>query len=245
MRKDDFFEILGELDDDIVKGAKTTMKKKLNWKVWGTMAVCLCLIVAGTTALLQQNSSTTPGGISIPGTGSTAGIDAGNSDGMTSTYSVAVYPGTESEENVESAEVVSLTEAETLVHPLAEHLPKQLPDGFHYGRGSVYNTTMKDGTQYNMLRIEYITGDIPEQKFAEDGGEVVPDPEQIGDIFTVCVMNYEPKTDRSIYSNQEEITGPLLGETGGVYFRSGDCFIGVFTETAELTAVLDALRKIE
>ncbi len=78
------------------------------------MAACLCLIVAGTTALLQQNSSTTPGGISIPGTGSTAGIDAGNSDGMTSTYSVAVYPGTESEENVESAEVVSLTEAETL-----------------------------------------------------------------------------------------------------------------------------------
>ena len=75
--------------------------------------------------------------------------------------------------------------------------------------------------------------------------EVVPDPEQIGDTFTVCVMNYEPKTDRSIYSNQEEITGPLLGETGGVYFRSGDCFIGVFTETAELTAVLDALRKIE
>ncbi len=97
MRKEDFFEILGELDDDIVKGAKTTMKKKLNWKVWGTMAACLCLIVAGTTALLQQNSSTTPGGISIPGTGSTAGIDAGNSDGMTSTYSVAVYPGTESE----------------------------------------------------------------------------------------------------------------------------------------------------
>ncbi|MFR6456922.1 MAG: hypothetical protein ACLUPG_10395 [Roseburia faecis] len=96
MRKEDFFEILGELDDDIVKGAKTTMKKMLNWKVWGTMAACLCLIVAGTTALLQQNSSTTPGGISIPGTGSTAGIDAGNSDGMTSTYSVAVYPGTES-----------------------------------------------------------------------------------------------------------------------------------------------------
>ena len=89
------------------------------------------------TALLQQDSSTIPGGISIPGTGGTAGIDAGNSDGMTSTYSVAVYPSTESEENVESAEVASLTEEETLAHPLAEHLPNQLPDGFHYGRGSV------------------------------------------------------------------------------------------------------------
>ena len=32
MRKEDFFEVLGELDDDIVKGAKITMKKKMNWK---------------------------------------------------------------------------------------------------------------------------------------------------------------------------------------------------------------------
>ena len=78
------------------------------------MAACLCLIVAGTTALLQQDSSTILGGISIPGTGGTAGIDAGNSDGMTSTYSVAVYPSTESEENVESAEVASLTERRNL-----------------------------------------------------------------------------------------------------------------------------------
>lgn len=33
MRKEDFFEILGELDDDIVKGAKTTMKKKLGARI--------------------------------------------------------------------------------------------------------------------------------------------------------------------------------------------------------------------
>ena len=47
MRKEDFFEVLGELDDDIVKGAKITMKKKMNWKAWGAMAAYLCLIVAG------------------------------------------------------------------------------------------------------------------------------------------------------------------------------------------------------
>lgn len=46
MRKEDFFEVLGELDDDIVKGAKTPMKKKLNWKIWGTMAACLVLVCA-------------------------------------------------------------------------------------------------------------------------------------------------------------------------------------------------------
>lgn len=45
MRKEDFFEVLGELDDDIVKGAKIPMKKKMNWKIWGTMAACLCLVI--------------------------------------------------------------------------------------------------------------------------------------------------------------------------------------------------------
>lgn len=44
MRKEDFFEVLGELDDDIVKGAKTIMKKKVYWKVWGTMAACLAIV---------------------------------------------------------------------------------------------------------------------------------------------------------------------------------------------------------
>lgn len=45
MRKEDFFEVLGELDDDIVKGAKTTMKKRMNWKAWGAMAACLIVVL--------------------------------------------------------------------------------------------------------------------------------------------------------------------------------------------------------
>lgn len=240
MRKEDFFEVLGELDDDIVKGAKITMKKKMNWKAWGAMAACLCLVV-GAIALLQENSAS--GGIlsSITGGG---GMDLGN-DGMTHTYSVAVYPATESEENVDTADIVILTEQETLDNPLADHLPKQLPEGFHYGRGSVYNTVMKDGTLYNMLRVEYITGEIPEPEFAEDGGEVVPNPELLGDTFTVCVMNYEPETNISIYSSQEDITASILEENGVVYIRSGDCYIGVFADTAEPANVLDALRNIK
>ena len=236
MKKEDFFEVLGELDDDIVKGAKTIMKKKMNWRTWGAMAACLCLVVLA-AALLA--SSDIP--LAITGGG---GMDLGN-DGMTYNYSVAVYPATESEDNVDTADVVSLTEQEALDNPLADYLPKQLPEGFHYGRGSIYNTVMKDGTQYNMLRIEYITGEIPKPQFAEDGGEAVPNPELLGDTFTVCVMNYEPETDISIYSSQEDITVSLLEEDGAVYIHSGDCYIGVFTDTAEPANVLDALRNIK
>ncbi len=44
MKKEDFFEVLGEIDDDIVKGAKSTMKKKMNWKMWGGLAACFALV---------------------------------------------------------------------------------------------------------------------------------------------------------------------------------------------------------
>lgn len=246
MRKDDFFEVLGEIDDDILKGAKTNMemKKKMNWKVWGgAAAACLCL-AAGAAVILHQSSSgkVDVGGVPVAGVGGAViGDEGGNESVM---YSVAVYPAFESEKNVASAEVVSLTESEALNNPLAKHLPKELPEGFHYGRGSVYNTVMKDGARYNMLRVEYISGTIPEQQFTEDGGVSVPNPEVIGDLFTVCVMNHEPEIDTSIYSSNEEVTLSLLEENGSAYIRLGDCCVGIFTGTAEPATVLDAIKNI-
>ena len=204
------------------------------------MAACLCLVIAGAAALSQQNNLT-PGGISIPGTGGEGGVDGGKEGVM---YSVAVYPATESEENVASADVISLTENEALNNSLAEHLPKQLPEGFHYGRGSLYSTVMKDETQYHMLRVEYISGEIPEQQFTEDGGAIAPDPETIGDVFIVCVMNYEPETDHNIYTSSEEVSLSLLEENRNACIRTEDCYVLVFTNTAEPAAVWDALRNI-
>ena len=46
MRKEDFFEVLGELDDDIVEGAKIPMKKKMNWKVLRTAAIAAVFSIA-------------------------------------------------------------------------------------------------------------------------------------------------------------------------------------------------------
>lgn len=246
MRKDDFFEVLGEIDDDILKGAKTNMemKKKMNWKAWGgAAAACLCL-AAGAAVILYQSSSgkVDVGGVPAAGIGGAVIDDEGGNESVM--YSVAVYPAFESEKNVASAEVVSLTENEALNNPLAKHLPEELPEGFHYGRGSVYNTVMKDGAQYNMLRVEYISGTIPEQQFAEDGGAIMPDPNTIGDLFTVCVMNYEPKIDTSVYSAVEEVTLSALEENGSAFVRLGDCYVGIFTETAESAAVLDAVKNI-
>jgi len=54
VRKEELFEVLGELDDDIVKGAEIPVKKKLNWKHWGTMAACLAAAVILGIGLFQS-----------------------------------------------------------------------------------------------------------------------------------------------------------------------------------------------
>lgn len=241
MNSKKFSEAMSELDSKYVNEAINYKKKakKPVWVKWGAMAACLCLVVAGAVVLSQQNGLT-PGDISTPGIGAEGGVDGGNEGVM---YSVAVYPATESNENVVSADVISLTENEALNNSLADHLPKQLPDGFHYGRGSLYSTVMKDGAQYNMLRVEYVSGEIPEQQFSEDGGAIAPDA--LGEVFIVCVMNYEPDTNNNIYSSTEEVTLSLLEENEGVSIRTGDCYVSVFIDTAEPTAVLDALKNIE
>lgn len=229
MKVEDFCEILGDIDESYVEQAKTDRKaKRSGWMKWGAMAACLCLIAAGAAVVFQLDF---------------LHIDTGS--GENGLYSVSVFPATERPEDVASAEVVSLTESEALNSALAAHLPQQLPEGFHYGRGSIYHTVMKDGTQYNMLRIEYLTGTIPEQKLTDDGGAVAPDLEVMGEYFTVCVMNFEPKTHASIYPSSEEVTGSILEETGAAYLQSGDCYVGVFTETAEPAAVLQALKSID
>lgn len=66
MKKEDFFEVLGELDDNIVKEAKLTMKKKGNWKIWGTIAACVCLMIcaAAIPRLIENPNDSASGDIS-------------------------------------------------------------------------------------------------------------------------------------------------------------------------------------
>ncbi len=226
MKSEDLYEAVGDISEKHILAARAPAKKKKPlWVKWGAVAACLALVVAGTGILLQQGSR-----------------DSGLSEG--GAYSVAVYPGGERAEDVASAEVTSLMESEALGHELAKYLPAQLPDGFHYGRGSIYDTLMKDGTQYHMLRIEYISGAIPEEQFTADGGAIAPDLEAMGDLFTLCVMNYKPETDIGIYASKEEITASLLEENGAAYLRCGDCYVGVFLETAKPETVWEALRSI-
>lgn len=56
MRKKEFFEVLGKLDDDIVKGAKLTMKRKVSWKVWVAMAACFTVMLFTVPSIFSNYS---------------------------------------------------------------------------------------------------------------------------------------------------------------------------------------------
>lgn len=231
MKNEMLLRAIGNIDDTLIHNAVNDVPKRKNhiWLKYGTIAVCLCVMVAGGIVLSKN-------GLSKNGTGHECGAEGD--------YSFAVFPASEDFENVYSAKVTSVTENEMSNNDLAEYLPVQLPDGFHYGRGSVYNTTMKDGTQYNMIRVEYITGTIPEQQFSVDGGAIAPELKDIGELFTIRVMDYEPETNINIYSDADEITKSILEENGSVYIRSDNCYVGIFVETATPEAVLETIGCI-
>ncbi|WP_298020113.1 hypothetical protein [uncultured Dysosmobacter sp.] len=56
MKKEDFFEALCELDDDLLRGAETPVRKKMNWRIWGTIAACFAVFVAISGILSYFNS---------------------------------------------------------------------------------------------------------------------------------------------------------------------------------------------
>ena len=244
MRKEEFFEVLGELDDDIVKGAKTSMKENTNckdrkygWLKWGAVAACLCLVIGGVFIYLNQSNVK-------PGAGGGPEPIGGFPDGVDPIIaSLAVFPETEDIVNVENATIESITEADAYeVDTLGRYLPASLPGNYHFGNASLYETTMKDGTKYYMLRVTYTTG----TQTTSQGEDVAPDPNSEGNSFAVLIMNYKPKTKNQIYK-PSDITESKLNEIGGTTFHISyeDIFVGISPLSAtpdDIIAVVNSIK---
>ncbi|MGN0690633.1 MAG: hypothetical protein ACI4KH_09460 [Oscillospiraceae bacterium] len=70
MKKEEFCLALNEIDDEYVKGAREKMKetRKINFKMIGAVAACLCVIGMGTVAVVRNadmSVSTKPNPIPI------------------------------------------------------------------------------------------------------------------------------------------------------------------------------------
>lgn len=209
MKKEDMFEAVNGIDDEYIEKSEAKPKNK-SWVKLGGIAACLCLVIIGAFAIFKPAE---PGG----------GVDAGgNVDGMAGHYSIAVFPPDESLENVADAQIITLSEAEAYsFETLGAHLPTELPEGYYYHSAYLYDTTMKDGTKYNSLRVTYANGEYPEEIVTEDGGVQVPDMNEMPDEFLVIVSNFKPTEEIELYysGDTEELKngGVWVEIAGGVY----------------------------
>ena len=235
-----FSDAMSELDTKYVDEALNYTKKGKRpiWIKWGAMAACLCLVIAGIAI------SQIPGVFPDHGVGGApVGIQPDGVDPIIA--SIAAYPATEKVEDVADATYESISEADAYeFDTLGEYLPTSLPDGYHFGKANLYETTMKDGTKYYLLRVQYITGNDAAQGNMEE--EVAADPNYFGKSFVVSVTNYKPKTEKQIYASTD-ITESLLEKIGGATFHIsyGDIYVGISPERATFGDILAAIASIK
>lgn len=228
MKNEKLLSAIGQIDDNLIHGAvnDAPKKKRSIWVKWGAMAACLCLVISG--AVLWNNNSNPSGSITEQGSGPIQGGDVVPEGVDPIVASVAVIPAGVSLLDVADATSVSISEEDARnVEDLGAYLPNVLPDWCHYGVASYYETTMKDGTRYHMIRVtyEYKAGSV---SAPVDESEQTPS-ETIGNsAFLWMVLGHRPDTDLPIYQS-EEVTALLLDEiNGGVFYIEYDgIYVGI------------------
>lgn len=238
MTREDLFETIGGIDEDLAASALTEGRRPaIPWRRWGALAACLCLVLGGALCYtLRRQGRDLPGAVlggggMDTGGGAYIGEDGPEPSGSWDhlpegmdpvTASIASFPAGESLENVETAEVISLTQAEAeALEGIGEHLPTALPDGYFFGWANLYETTMKDGTVYRHLMVSYNDTVPPEPVYTEDGGQAAPSPEELGESFRLSVWAYRPDTDRPFY-DPDALTAADIEAMGGSIFHL-DC----------------------
>lgn len=243
MRGQEMLEVIENLNPAYIETAAQKPKtRKSGLFRFSAIAACVCVIIAGAIVwgnYWQQGKIPEFGG----GVG---GEEPGGNwpDGVDPIIaSVAVIPAGEELKDV--ADAITLPIAETdarAVNELGRYLPTELPGDCRYGKAAHYRTMMKDGTEYQMLRVTYESGEASIPAPVPENGETAS--EMTGNTaFLWMVWGHRPDTDRPIYP-PEEISVSLIEQQGGMvfYIDYGGIFIGI--ERMDVSAE-DLLTVIE
>ena len=256
-----FSDAMGNIGDRYIEdAAEYSVKKGSARLLWtATAAACLCIAtVVGVAAMtvgergdidagetgrnaILYGTDKVDGGGGNDAPERPAGVE-GEIDVM---KSIAVYPGYESFDNVAGATLCDISEEGAYAHELGRYLPDELPDGYMFEKASIYETEMKDGTKYHMLRVCYANEDIQMQTAPLTEEYEVPAP--VCSEFVVFVMDYEPKSDR-IYS-PDELDEALYERLDGSTFIinvNGEVYVGIspyFLDHDDAAALVQSVSR--
>lgn len=166
--------------------------------------------------------------------------------------SECVPSGHDVEREAESAELadatlVSIREGDARkIERLGDYLPDTLSAGCRYGPAGYYETTMKDGTRYRMIRVTYENGQsgipAPVPENAQSATEMTG-----GTAFLWMIWGHCPDTDRPILK-PDQVSARLLKQMeGGVFYIDyGGVYVGISQleiGEEELMTVIDSVGK--
>ena len=245
MKTPKMVEAMNYIDDDLVSGAITyTRKKKTGWLRWGAMAACLCLVITGASLWgnLGQQGKIPEAGAGVGGEDS-GGVWPEGVDPVVA--SVAVIPAGVDLLDVADAVSISISEEEArAVEGLGAYLPSVLPEGCRYGKAAHYRTMMKDGTEYQMLRVTYERGEasVPAP---------VPENAQMASAttgstaFLWMVWGHRPDTDLPVYQ-PEEVSASLIEQQEGrvFYIDYGGIYVGIGQSEISAEDLLAVIESI-
>lgn len=248
MNRKDLYQSFHIIDDDILERSEQNVKKSsFAWVKWGAVAACLCLVAGIGVMNMDRGLS----GVGLE-QGSGAGFDMGGFDGSVPegvdpvVASLAVLPAGVDLREVADATSVSISEEDArAVETLGDYIPNTLPEGCQYDTAGYYETTMKNGTRYHMLRITYDRGQrlvpVPKTENEESASEMGGDT-----AFLWMVWGHRPDTDLPVYQPEEITVSLIEQQEGRVFYVDFDgVYVGVeqiSVSTEELFAVIESIE---
>lgn len=122
-------------------------------------------------------------------------------EGRTGDYSVACFPAGRTIDEVENATCIGVSKNSLNdVNDLCDYVPSYTPSPYYWEVAGLYETTMKDGTIYRMLKITYITGN--NDNTIDDTNDVLN--------YCISVCNFKP--DISDLFDSENINDGVLSQ---------------------------------
>ena len=249
MNGHELLEAVGGISEKYIDSAGTTAARnnKYSYMRWVAAAVILCVVAVGSTLILRDNIITTRQ--LTPQYDESYRKEDESAPGKSDEIKgrLAFFPAEESLENVASATLAEIPadklsapdggfteEDEAAPRHLFGYLPSQLPEGYELYRAGLYETAMKSGEKYHMIKAIYL----------KDGGS-----EQDVEGFAVYVMNFRPGVD-VYYRPIEEIYTPEslpqpLPDGKLLYLAIDDVCVGISEADLpreELSALIDSMK---
>ena len=206
------------------------------WVRFGAVAACMAILLGGAIPAIHYRNGAETESV-LQGLGNQTAQPGGDASDLEEIdpiiASIAVFPPQENIRDVESATITPISEEVARATDLGAYLPSQLPDGFHFKKATLYETTMKNGTQYSMLYVTYTTSD---DLYAADRRE-----------FTVQLYDHTIPTDKTIF-DAKDLPGFVeeRADNSTFHVSYGDIYVGMSPSSLtndEILAVLGSIVK--